>query len=108
MQVFKAVTFMVLNLQAMILASQEDSTDSITLRVLSYNVRYDSMPDDLSVQDTLKSLPKTLPQTPTEYNPNLGELPWSTRRTYIANDILSGGAQVYGKPWKFQDLISQD
>lgn len=65
------------------------------LRFLSYNVRYDSMPDSISVNESIDSLPKGLPGKP-HYYAHWIEQPWSTRRLYIANDILFNRIDIYG------------
>ena len=67
-----------------------------TLRFLSYNVRYDSMPDNITVNQTIATLPSSLPSDPAEYYANVTEQPWSTRRLKIANDILFNQVDVYG------------
>lgn len=66
------------------------------LRVMTYNVRYDSMPDDISVQQTIDSLTREIPSQPPHFYANTSEKPWSTRRIHVANDILLTGADIYG------------
>lgn len=65
------------------------------LRFMSYNVRFDSRPDSVSVDDSLHALPKGLPFEPVYYA-NSTEQPWSRRRLYIANDILFNRIDLYG------------
>lgn len=74
------------------------SCNPTTLRFLSYNVRYDSMPDNISLNESLSKLPTGVPEQPSKYYHNLTEQPWSTRRHYIANDILFNNVDIYGTP----------
>ncbi|KAL3425853.1 endonuclease/exonuclease/phosphatase, partial [Phlyctema vagabunda] len=72
------------------------SSPATTLRFLSYNVRYDSKPDNISVRKTIQSLPQGLPVQPSPYYADVTEKPWSTRRIGIVNDILWPRVDVYG------------
>lgn len=67
-----------------------------TLRLMSYNFRYDSKPDSITVQETIDALPSGLPETPSTYYANTAEKPWSTRRIGITNDILFPQVNVVG------------
>lgn len=67
------------------------------LRVMTYNVRYDSMPDTISIQETINTLPKGLPKGPQHYYNDISERPWSTRRIHVANDILERNIDILGK-----------
>lgn len=72
------------------------SDKTTKLRLMSFNVRYDSKPDDITVQQSLDSLSRGVPSEPSFYG-NATEQPWSTRRLYVANDILFNGADLFGK-----------
>lgn len=65
------------------------------LRVMSFNVRYDSKPDDISVQQSLDQLSQGIPSEPAYYT-NTTERPWSLRRLYVANDILFNKVDLFG------------
>lgn len=56
------------------------------MRITTYNLRYDSMPDNISVQQSLASLPDPLVQP--QYLAKSGEQPWSTRRLKVAEHLL--------------------
>lgn len=66
-----------------------------TLHFMSYNVRYDSIPDDISVNQSLHALPKTIPSAP-KYYANMTEQPWSLRRLYVANDVFFNDIDLLG------------
>ncbi|KIJ29257.1 hypothetical protein M422DRAFT_215015 [Sphaerobolus stellatus SS14] len=71
-----------------------------SLRVLSFNLRYDSQSDSISVEDTLKNLPDPL-QPRTSYYQNTGERRWSDRRVAVANEILFNKVELIG----FQEAL---
>ena len=77
-----------------------DGSDA--LRVLTYNVRFDALPNDITVQETLASLPSELPSDPLLYYNQTVEQPWSTRRIHVANDILWAGVDLYGSLTSFK------
>ena len=62
-------------------------TASTNIRLSSWNLRFDSKPDNISVKDTLASLPDPTDQ-PSYLNIS-GEQPWSTRRIRVAQRLLS-------------------
>lgn len=66
-----------------------------TLRLASYNVRYDSQPDSISVEESLNAFPRGLPTEPPYYT-NTTEQPWSLRRLYIAQDLLFNDVDLCG------------
>ena len=68
---------------------------SQVIRIASYNLRYDSQPDNITVQDSLGSLPNPL-SAPVYYNAT-GEQPWSTRRVRVAEHLLSKGTIIAGE-----------
>ncbi|KAM6492297.1 Endonuclease/exonuclease/phosphatase [Amanita muscaria] len=93
------------------------------MRVVTYNLRYDSQPDNLTVQDTFNSLPDPLVEP--KYLAVTQEKPWSTRRIRIAHDLLSAGidiacfqealvrqvndlAELFGSDWDWYGLGRDD
>lgn len=88
-------SFLTLASSSQTVLAAPDSLATASLRILSYNVRYDSMPDDVSVQRSLDQLAQGVPSEP-EYYANTTEQPWSLRRLYIANDILFNRADLFG------------
>ena len=52
-----------------------------SMRVATYNLRYDSKPDNITVNETLAALPD--PLTAPKYFGLKGEQPWSTRRIKV-------------------------
>jgi hypothetical protein len=63
---------------------------------MTYNFRYDSKPDNISVEQTIEGLPKGLPETPSAFYTHTEEQPWSIRRIGIANDILFPKVDILG------------
>lgn len=68
---------------------------SSSFRLASYNLRYDSMPDNITVQQTLGSLADPLAQP--AYLGATGEQPWSTRRIKISQHLLGEGVGLVGE-----------
>ena len=66
-----------------------------TMRIATYNLRYDSQPDNISVQQTLDNLPDPL-QAPTYYG-SKGEQPWSTRRIKVYEHLQHEGIILAGE-----------
>ncbi|KAJ7282386.1 Endonuclease/exonuclease/phosphatase [Mycena rebaudengoi] len=64
------------------------------MRLVTYNLRYDSQPDNLTVQQSLDALPDPLAEPP--YLRLVGEQPWSLRRLRVAQDLLSEGVVLAG------------
>ncbi|KAF8628051.1 hypothetical protein AX17_006055 [Amanita inopinata Kibby_2008] len=62
------------------------------MRIVTYNLRYDYKPDNISVGESLSTLPDPLVQ-PTFLGVR-NEQPWSTRRIRIAQHLLSETIQV--------------
>lgn len=67
---------------------------SSPLRIATYNLRYDSKPDNISVAQSLSALPDPL-QAPV-YLGNSGEQPWSTRRLRVSERILGENVTILG------------
>ncbi|KAF8720416.1 hypothetical protein AX14_010993 [Amanita brunnescens Koide BX004] len=62
------------------------------MRVVTYNLRYDALPDNLTVQDSLDALPD--PSSEPNYLNVHQEQPWSTRRIRIAENLLSSNIDI--------------
>jgi len=72
------------------------NVNAMQLRIASWNLRYDSLPDSLTISDSLSALPNPL-QEPTQYLGEAGkELPWSTRRLRVAQTLLSENVDLIG------------
>ena len=67
-----------------------------TMRVVTYNLRYDALPDNLTVQDSLDALPNPLSEP--NYLSIHQEQPWSTRRIRIAENLLSSNIDIACEP----------
>ena len=71
----------------------------ITIRLATWNLRYDSKPDSVPVSTSLQGLAGPL-EEPDVYQNIDGEKPWSTRRIEVArhlineNVILAGGFNI--------------
>ena len=73
-----------------------------SIRIMSWNLRVDSMPDNIAVQQTIDSLPD--PLTEPALLGNKGERPWSTRRIKVAQRIISENVVLAGlllRSWWF-------
>ncbi|KAI0708515.1 Endonuclease/exonuclease/phosphatase [Earliella scabrosa] len=70
-----------------------------TMRIASYNLRYDSQPNSITVQQSLDSLPDPL-QAPSYYGKK-GEQPWSTRRIKVYQQLQNEGIVLAG----FQEAL---
>ena len=75
-------------------SSSPTSSSSTQIRIASWNLRYDSMPNNITVQQTLASLADPL-QQPAFFNLT-GEQPWSTRRIKVAQRLLSENIVLAG------------
>ncbi|EPT03257.1 hypothetical protein FOMPIDRAFT_1047244 [Fomitopsis schrenkii] len=69
------------------------------MRIATYNLRYDSQPDRISVRESIETLPDPL-QRP-RFLGWSGEVPWSTRRLKVAQQLLHEGPNVIG----FQEAL---
>lgn len=74
---------------------QSDNTLAFQINLASWNLRYDSQPDNIPVSETLEHLGDPL-KSPDGYLRNTGERPWSQRRVPVANTLLSSGADIIG------------
>ncbi|KAG7887464.1 hypothetical protein KL907_003821 [Ogataea polymorpha] len=67
-----------------------------TIRIQSWNLRYDSMPNAITVNETIAALNKTVPiDTQTKYYSDDTEQPWSTRRIGIKNEVLFNKVDLF-------------
>ncbi|KAJ7263436.1 Endonuclease/exonuclease/phosphatase [Mycena rebaudengoi] len=69
------------------------------LRLVTYNLRFDSQPNNITVQQSLAALPDPLVQP--AYLALTAEQPWSTRRLHVAQHLLSEGIVLAG----FQEAL---
>ena len=69
------------------------------MRVVTYNLRYDALPDNLTVQDSLDALPDPLIEP--KYLSIHQEHPWSTRRIRIAENLLSSNIDIACEPSRY-------
>ncbi|KAJ7648000.1 hypothetical protein FB45DRAFT_1020212 [Roridomyces roridus] len=76
-----------------------DFSQSPPLRLATYNLRYDSRPDNITVQQSLESLPD--PLVGPGYYRKAGEQPWSIRRPWVAEQLLHEGVVLVG----FQEAL---
>ncbi|PIL28903.1 hypothetical protein GSI_08949 [Ganoderma sinense ZZ0214-1] len=77
----------------------QGGTMAQSLRISTYNLRYDSMPNNITVAETLSSLPD--PLTPPTYYGDTGEQPWSTRRVKVYQHLDQQGVVLAG----FQEAL---
>jgi hypothetical protein len=69
-------------------------TVATNLRLTTWNLRYDSQSDNITVADSIKNLPDRL-QEPTSYYANAShERPWSTRRIGVAALLEFQGSPI--------------
>jgi hypothetical protein len=83
------------SLSTVLLISMSLLTTSGAFRIASYNLRYDSKPDNITVQQTLDNLADPLMQP--SYLKLTSERPWSTRRIKIAQELLNEGTVLAGR-----------
>lgn len=65
-----------------------------TFRIATYNLRFDSRPDSITVNQSLASIPDPLADV--AYYNTSGEQPWSLRRLYVAHQLLTEGTSLFG------------
>lgn len=63
-----------------------------TLRLATWNLRFDSKPDSITVNQSLASIPDPLAQV--AFLGKNGEQPWSQRRLYISQRVIGEGAVI--------------
>lgn len=78
-----------------ILFSTAMAAPQTPVRIMSWNLRFDSMPNNITVPQTIASLPNPIPEPATFLNLT-DEQPWSTRRIKVAQRILSEQVQILG------------
>lgn len=69
------------------------------MRFVTYNLRYDSQPDNITVQQSLATIPD--PLVAPGYLRKNGEQPWSLRRLRVAEHLLGEGIVLAG----FQEAL---
>lgn len=67
------------------------------MRLVTYNLRFDSIPDKVTVQESLNLLNSTDPLQQPLYLDINHEQPWSVRRIRIAEHLLSEGIILAGE-----------
>ncbi|KAJ6620236.1 Endonuclease/exonuclease/phosphatase [Mycena sp. CBHHK59/15] len=75
--------------------------ESTSMRFVTYNLRYDSRPDNLTVQQSLDALPD--PLAPPPYLRLAREQPWSLRRLRVAEHLIGEGIVLAG----FQEALAR-
>jgi hypothetical protein len=75
------------------------SLDTQAMRLVTYNLRYDAKPDNVTVQQSLDALPD--PLAAPGYLRKSGEQPWSVRRLRVAEHLLGEGIVLAG----FQEAL---
>lgn len=68
---------------------------SETIRLQSWNLRFDKVKDGIPVEDTIKSLEWGIPADGGPFYENYGEETWSKRRIAIANDVVFNRADIF-------------
>ena len=66
-----------------------------SIKLATWNLRFDSMPDSITVQQSLDNFPGPLDR-PSEFNNILPEMPWSTRRIKVAQQLLDEDVVIAG------------
>ncbi|KAJ7055524.1 Endonuclease/exonuclease/phosphatase [Mycena amicta] len=74
-----------------------------SLRIVTFNIACSPYSDGISVKKSLDSIPDPLVQPPYLGLDGRSEQPWSTRRLYIAEQLLSAGISLAG----FQEPVKQ-
>ncbi|OCH84829.1 hypothetical protein OBBRIDRAFT_740880 [Obba rivulosa] len=69
------------------------------MRLATYNLRYDSQPDNKTIQQSIDELPDPLQQP--RFLAKSGELPWSLRRLKVAQQLLNEDIVLVG----FQEAL---
>jgi hypothetical protein len=68
------------------------------MRFVTYNLRYDTQPDNITVQQSLDSVSTADPLEPPTYLALTGEQPWSLRRLRVADILLKADIVLAGAP----------
>lgn len=67
------------------------------MRLATFNLRYDALPDDITVQQSLDAQSAINPLQPPKYLGLHKEQPWSLRRLRVAELLLREDVVVVGK-----------
>lgn len=77
--------------------SRDGGKAGASYRFLSYNIRFDSKPNNITVAETIDSLPSSIPSQPSSFYAGADTEPaWSDRRVRLANDILFNRVSFFG------------
>jgi hypothetical protein len=85
--------------------SRMEPKPTLDIRLCSWNIRYDCQPDNITVAQTIASLPDPLLE-PSSYYADPKERPWSLRRIHIAGELLQQGVNLVGSCLPFTDSVS--
>ncbi|GJJ06204.1 hypothetical protein Clacol_000393 [Clathrus columnatus] len=69
---------------------------SQTINGMTYNIRFDSLPDNVTIAQSIAALNGNDIQTPSAFYPNTNERPWSQRRIPLVNGIKNAGVNMFG------------
>lgn len=76
------------------------------IRLLTWNLRFDSQPNSINVEDTIASLPNGMPvDSGVRYYGSPVEVPWSTRRIAVANDVIFNRVDIMGTFFFFTRIL---
>ncbi|KAI9271817.1 DNase I-like protein [Phascolomyces articulosus] len=87
---------MVSSISCTAIAANQNPNSVDNIRMVSWNIRMDALPNSISVNETIANLPSGIPSDPDSYFPNTVERPWSERRIAVANTLLFDRADFVG------------
>ena len=64
--------------------------------VMSWNLRYDRIPDNVPLADSLRAIPGPL-VAPHKFHHGFGEQPWSVRRIRVAQLVRTADVDLAGQ-----------
>ncbi|KAF8522766.1 mannose-6-phosphatase [Hysterangium stoloniferum] len=67
-----------------------------TFRGMTWNLRWDSMADNVTIAQSMAALNGTSIETPASYYPDTNERPWSQRRIPVASQVVFEGVSLLG------------
>lgn len=62
---------------------------------LTLSPQFDALPDSITVNQSIASIPDPLTQPAFYGHPSTSEVPWSSRRLYITETVISEGAAMF-------------
>jgi len=68
----------------------------LDVNIASWNLRYDSQPDDLRISESIARLADPLNPPSGAYYHHTSERPWSERRIPVANTLIQAGVDIIG------------